>query len=167
VAQSPALLHESPTQESPKVASAVTGTVFHADSIFGDFYRIALTDSRRAWVAAKDVTIGGNPLPVYTPFMDTPPKIEIKNAAVQRRSDKSVTIKGSATHPSFVRDVIIFVGDKKVLYQPSVNNTESKRIDFSADVPLEEGANQIMIVARHNDKVMGMQTIFVRRDAAK
>lgn len=162
-----AMLRESPNVKSPQVASAPKGTTFKADGIVGNFYRIALSDRRRAWIERETVTTGGTPAPVYQPFMQVPPKIDIKGSTIQRSADKHIIVKGTASHPNDIRDVIVFVGDKKVLYLPATDKTGGTRLDFSATVPLEEGANHIMVIARHNDKVMSMQTLFVRRDASK
>jgi carboxyl-terminal processing protease len=162
-----ASLLESPSLDSPKVASAPTKSVFHSDRKTKDFYRVALSPNRAAWISSKEVTIGGKPAPAFEPYMEVPPKIECKSAAVRRVKDKSVIVTGVATHPSLVRDVIIFVGDKKVLYQPSLTETALNRIEFSGEVPLEDGPNNITIIARHDDKVMGMKSIFVRCDAVK
>jgi hypothetical protein len=51
-----------------------------------------------------------------------------------------------------------------MLYRPSPPNTKAKRIDFSAEVPLKEGANHVIVIARHDDKIVGTETLFIRSD---
>ncbi len=167
VAPTTALLYESPSFESPNVAFASFGASFQADKASNGFYRIALTKTRRAWIAASQVQEGNKPAPNFEPFILIPPQISIEGLSVHRISKKFINVKGIAKHPSSVRDIIVFVGNKKVLYLPSIQNSKSAQLVFNVDVPLEEGANHIMVIARHNDKIMGTRSLFVRRDAEK
>ncbi len=162
-------LLESPDAASPKIAIAEGGASFKADRTSGGYYRIALAEKRWAWVSVEAVTKGGTGAPTFQVFMQVPPKIDIKGPMIQRRTDAHITLKGTATPPSSNRDVIVFVGDKKVLYlpAPSSGGKGTTRLDFTADIPLEDGANHIMVIARHSDKIMSMETLFVRRDASK
>ena len=94
-----------------------------------------------------------------------PPKIQVKGTLVRRTKKGSVLLKGRAMHPVGVRDVVVFRGDQKILYLPSAAHAD--HIDFSIEVPLEAGANNILIVARHDDKVMGSESVFIRSDQPK
>ena len=43
---------------------------------------------------------------------------------------------------------------------------DKKRMSFTVDVPLKEGANYVMVVARHDDKTVSATPVFVRRQGA-
>lgn len=93
-----------------------------------------------------------------------PPKIHLKGALLKRRGREMLLIRGRAEHPVRVKDIMVFADRKKILYLSSASREDAGFIEFSADVPLENHTNHILVVARHDDDVMGSQSLFVRRD---
>ncbi|MDD5305828.1 MAG: S41 family peptidase [Deltaproteobacteria bacterium] len=160
---SPAAVRESPVGASPVVATAPAKASFAVSARSGDFFRIALGKDRSAWIAAADTKPGGVAGTSFTPVLVEPPVITVNGPLVRRTKEAGVRIEGTAEHPSGLRDVFVFVGDKKVFYKPAGKG--ALRLDFAADLPLEPGANQIAVVARHTGKVAASQIVFVRRDA--
>jgi carboxyl-terminal processing protease len=160
---SPAAIRQSPVAASPAVATAPAGAAFTVEARSGDFFRIVLAKGRRAWIAAADTKPGGVPGAGFTPVLVEPPVITVSGPLVRRTAEARIRIEGTAEHPSGLRDVFIFVGDKKVFYKPAAKG--ASRLDFAADLPLEPGANQIAVIARHTGKVAASQIVFVRRDA--
>ncbi len=70
---------------------------------------------------------------------------------------------GKANDDARIRDLCIFVGARKVLYQ-SNPGTDTKSLEFSTEVPLEPGINYVSVFARENQDVVTRQTFVVRRD---
>jgi carboxyl-terminal processing protease len=160
-----AVLREAPSKEGRVVATVPPGASFAIDYSFGDFFRVAVGSQRHAWIAASDTVPGGKPNPKYEVVFIEPPVIRIAGPQVRRVGTEKVQIQGHAEHSEHVRDLMVFVGDRKVLYLPNTNPSSGQRIPFKVDVPLEAGANYVMLVARYDNKVNAILPIFVRRDA--
>lgn len=156
---------QSPAAGSHRVGTANKGAVFAVDGLLNDYFRIRLEKDRAAWISGNDVTAGGKLNPTYTLTLIEAPTIKVKGPLVRRQKKDRMILKGSASHPEGVRDLMVFVGDEKVLYLPAGQGKPQSQLDFSTEIPLEPGANNIVIIARHDDKVLGSQTVFVRLDA--
>ncbi len=161
----PVLLRERPVKDGHAVATVENGAVFTTDGATESFYRVRIDKDHHAWLSTTDVVPGGKGGHKVTPVFIEPPKIQIKGSLVKRTKKNTFLLKGRAMHPVNVRDVVIFRGEQKILYLPS--RTTADHIDFSAEIPLEDGANNILVVARHNDKVMGSESVFIRSDQSK
>ena len=74
----------------------------------------------------------------------------------------TLILRGRAVHPLCVRDVMVFADKKKILYLSNGSRSDAGYIEFSADIPLSESVRHILVVARHNDEVMGSQSLFVK-----
>jgi hypothetical protein len=75
----------------------------------------------------------------------------------------TIALRGKVRHPRSVRDLIVFVGKQKVAYVANPSGGNPAELAFDLVVPLEEGANQIGVMARHDSKVLSTRTLFVRR----
>ncbi|AKU90199.1 MXAN_5808 family serine peptidase [Vulgatibacter incomptus] len=74
------------------------------------------------------------------------------------------TLSGTVLDPQ-LRDVYVFVNDKKVFFAPGAKDGSPLRI--KAEFPLKEGANHVVVVARDGSEVASRQAISVlRRKAA-
>ncbi len=72
----------------------------------------------------------------------------------------------AATDESSVRDVYIYVGDRKVFYQSNRGAQNTREAAFDARLPLRPGTNFIVVVARENDQSISREAFVVRRDGA-
>ncbi|MCP4600212.1 MAG: PDZ domain-containing protein [Proteobacteria bacterium] len=162
-----AVLREGPSSENRDVARAIQGASFIVDASIGNFFRVVLDKNRHAWIKRSDTTPGKGSHPKFSPTFVEPPLISIKGKQVRRVQNDKIVIEGEAKHPVHVRDLMVFVGDSKLLYMPNKDKSSSGRVEFKLDVPLEIGANLVMVVARHDDKDVSSMPIFVRRDAPK
>ncbi len=158
-------LREAPVKDGRVVAIAPPGASFAIDYSFGDFFRVVLGNQRHAWIAAADTVPGGKPHPNYEVVFIEPPVIRVEGSLVRRVGTEKVQIQGLAEHVEHVRDLMVFVGDRKVMYLPNTDSSSGERIPFKVDVPLEAGANYVMLVARYDNKVNAILPIFIRRDA--
>jgi hypothetical protein len=158
-----AILREAPSSGSRAVATAAPGAVFEVDFARAGFFRVSLGKNRHAWVAASDTIPGGKPRPRYLVRLLEAPEIRVAGELVRQVTGDKTEIRGSVVHPEQVRDLMVFVGDRKILYQPNPDPATAKQIDFNLEVPLEEGANFITLVSRYNDEVLSSLPIFVRR----
>ena len=62
-----------------------------------------------------------------------------------------------------LRDLYILNNRKKVFYKSNHGGADPLKMNFSAAVPLEEGPNIIRVIARENDKFVGVKTVIVYR----
>jgi carboxyl-terminal processing protease len=106
-------------------------------------------------------------------FQVTPPAIEL-GAPTYATTASTYTITGTARDETHVEDVYIFVSNakakidsRKVFYRSNRGNKVEDVLDFTADVPLWPGANQITIIAREKADVRTVQTVYIYREDAK
>ncbi len=101
----------------------------------------------------------------YLIMTAVPPQIAV-NAMLLRRADKfSLLIRGRASHPISIRDIMVFAEKKKILFLSNSARDDAGYMEFSADVPLEAAVGNILVVARHNDQVMGSQSLIIQKSS--
>ncbi len=99
----------------------------------------------------------------YAIAVAEPPQIAV-NALLLRRSDKySLLIRGKASHPIAIRDIMVFADKKKILYLSNALRDDAGYMEFSADVPLLSAVSSVLVVARHDDEVMGSQSLVITK----
>ena len=92
----------------------------------------------------------------------SPPRIVLKGALLRRDNVSTLILRGRAVHPLCVRDVMVFADKKKILYLSNASRDNAGYIEFSADIPLSESVSHVLVVARHNNEVMGSQSLLVK-----
>lgn len=89
--------------------------------------------------------------------------------------DDHIRLRGTATHPRWVRDVAVLVRppgvsqiDRKVHYaaNPASQGAPAQSLKFEVDVPLEPGGNRITILVRDGRKVERTEDVWVFREKA-
>jgi len=89
--------------------------------------------------------------------------------------DDHVRLRGTATHPRWVRDVAVLVRppgvaqiDRKVHYaaNPASQGAPAQSLKFEVDVPLELGGNRITVLVRDGRKVERTEDVWVFREKA-
>lgn len=154
-----------PRGDAPVVARAAGHA--KADARFEDWYRVPLADGF-GWVAADAVEAvpptaapaGSGAVSAVEPT--GPPIIELAESAVETR-DRAMTLAGAVSGPRAVRDVLIYVNDRKVFFQSSAGRELGDAFRFSTRVPLEEGVNRITVVARQDEEYASRRTVIVNR----
>ena len=130
------------------------------NSYSADLYK----EMRQAIQAGPNAQSSNLPVPRYTYLVSRPPRIVLKGFLLRREKQTSLMLRGRAIHPLSVRDVMIFADKRKILYLSSAARNDAGCIEFSADIPLLTETSHILVVARHNEEVMGSQSLFVKRD---
>ncbi len=166
---SPAVIREGPSAASRIIGTARAGSSFAVDGIKDGYFRAVSGEgkspkSKHIWIAKKDTVPGGNARSAFAPTLIAPPVISIEGPRVRRVGVDKVRVKGVAQHPKQVRDLMVFVGDRKVLYLPNHDKRFPDRIAFDVEAPLEKGVNHVTVVTRFDDKVLSSEQVFVRRD---
>lgn len=122
-------------------------------------------EMRHSLVAGPGTRNKNLPVPRFKYLVSRPPRIVLKGFLVRREKNTSLMLRGRAIHPLCVRDIMIFANKKKVLYLSSAARNDAGCIEFSADIPLLGDTSHILVVARHNEEVMGSQSLYVRRES--
>ncbi len=143
-----------------------------------DWHLVNLKDDANAWIKNKDVRpakvktseknaatkIAGE---LTTLYFRRAPKIALDSKEIEQITDASaVKISGQASDDNRTMDVYIVNNKSKVYFfaNAAAENTEAgKVLNFDALVPLEEGVNKIMIIARENERFAGSETIIIYR----
>lgn len=89
--------------------------------------------------------------------------------------DDHIRLRGTATHPRWVRDVAVLVRppgvaqiERKVHYaaNPASQGAPAQSLRFEVDVPLEPGGNRITVLVRDGRKVERTEDVWVFREKA-
>lgn len=156
-------MHGAPDPGAAAVATAEPGASFPVDGRHPGFFRVLLAKDRHAWIAEDRVRPGGTEPGSFQPVPIEPPVIAIEGDPVRVTRADSVRLTGRVRHPGSVRDLMVFVGKRKVAYVAHPGGGSPGELGFDVVVPLEDGANQIGVVARHDAKVVSTRSVFVRR----
>jgi carboxyl-terminal processing protease len=62
-----------------------------------------------------------------------------------------------------LRDVFIFVNEKKVFFKVVPENQTSQRMEFQADLPLKPGNNLVTVFAREDEDFQARRSFYVLR----
>jgi carboxyl-terminal processing protease len=163
VGDSAVTLRESPLGEGRPVAEVEPGASFKIDGKYKEFFRVRLGERRHAWISGDDVRPGGKGNATAEAVMVVPPEVRIDGDRVRKVTAASVRLRGSARHRDGIRDLMVFVGDRKVAYLPRGGGAD-ETLDFDVEIPLEKGANLVHVVARHDSEVVTTESLFIRRD---
>ncbi len=164
-------IRAAPIDGAPAVARAKAGTVLPVDGRVGGFARVQWAKDRFGFVALPE---GEKLLPPGKPVLagiesemwKVPPRIALDldtgagGTAVE--SDR-FTLSGTVTDPE-LRDVYVFVNDQKVYFSPG----GQEPLRFTADFPLKEGSNHVVVVAREGEELAARRafTVLRRKPAA-
>lgn len=157
----------------PAVAQAKAGQVLPVEARLGDFYRVVWDNGRTGFVPAGMAHEVGGPAakkaekgakaekimqhdePVITVTADT------SKGGIETAADH-FTLSGTAADPAKLRDMYIFVNDQKVFFRTTGDKPEQK-IAFTTDFPLKPGNNNVIVVAREDDELVGRKSLVIRR----
>ena len=165
VGDRPVPLYSVPLSTGRIAGRVKAGATFKVDGRQKGFFRMVLEEDRHAWIAESSTRPGGNGRPDYELSETSPPRIFLDGGFIRKTGEKTARISGYARHPEGLRDLIVLVGGKKVAYLPNKRGADNDRIAFSVDVPLEDGANQILIAARHDKELVETESVFVRKES--
>jgi carboxyl-terminal processing protease len=150
---------------------AKPGAVLALEAKVGKFYRVAWEPGRTGFIPAEagvesPAKVVAKKGEVEHAFQHHSPQIKLASidplqGGIQTLSDK-FTLAGTATDPSSLRDLYIFVNDQKVFFRTSAQGGTTN-LDFSTEFPLKLGNNTVLVVAREDDEFVGRRTLIIHR----
>jgi len=104
-----------------------------------------------------------------TPYREPPQivlQVDQSQGGVVAPSDR-YTLSGTVSEPKGLLDMYVLVNDQKVFFRTSDSpKNEPTKLKFSADFPLKEGANTVMVVARQTQDFASRKVLVIRRRPA-
>lgn len=172
VARDQAPIFEGAATDAGRIASAPKGAMFRVTGKQGSWFRIALDDDRPGFIAAEDARkADGKPRKneLAVNWQVTPPTLALEIPSYVT-TEPTYRLSGKAIDDTHVEDVYIFVSNyddqvenRKVFYKSNRNGKQSETLDFQTQIPLWPGTNQVTVIARENDEVRSMHTMYVYR----
>jgi len=118
-------------------------------------------DARNARAAAPEL--------VALPYREPPQivlQVDQSQGGVVAPTDR-FTLSGTVNEPKGLLDMYVLVNDQKVFFRTSDSpKNEPTKLKFSADFPLKEGANSVMVVARQTQDFASRKVLIIRRRPA-
>ncbi|MFN7133550.1 MAG: peptidase S41, partial [Myxococcales bacterium] len=158
----------SAAANAPKLGEAKKGAVLPVDAKFGELLRVKVGSGWGFVPAAKGKET--RPDPKATAALDvtelrTEPKIQLavdlQQGGLRTDADR-FQLQGSATDRVKLRDLYIFVNEQKVFFK-AAGEENPKEIKFATDLPLKEGMNVVMVVAREGKEMVARRTFTIHR----
>lgn len=154
------------------IGRAAAGTLLRSDAVTDDGWRrVELKSGGYGFVRTEEVKTlqGSRKASSGALAMDTsyvPPSIDLDIDDLVT-SSPTLRLTGSVGKKEGVRDIFVFVNDKKVYYRSFERVDEGQRsakLDFPVD--LKEGSNSVAIVARKSDELVSRRVFGVYRSAS-
>lgn len=173
----PVRLYNAADGKSRQLVELPGGSAFELVGAAGAWSAIAFGAGRRAWLPSDLITLAADTTAPPTkipprPLLVQPPRIDVEPVARVATTD-TVEIRGTAHHEARVRDVVVAVKppgtaqvERKLDYRanPAHQGEAARRLDFSAQVPLQPGSNRILITARDGDAIEATREVWVFRE---
>jgi carboxyl-terminal processing protease len=163
------VLRGAPEPDAPPMT--LVRPLARADGRLEGWFRVPTGDGLYGWVPADEVepregtATGRSTLSAAIP--KGPPVINLAGARpdVETQSD-ALTLTGEALGKQTIRDLLIFVNNRKVFFQANEGEDDlaRARLRFEARVPLEKGVNRITLIAREDEQLSTRETVIVTRN---
>ncbi len=158
------------------VGHAKKGTRLKLIGTAGAWSKVELEPGRPAFVPTAKVakasgSAGVAAIDAY--WQVTPPTIAL-TAPSYAATSATYTLNGTATDETQVEDVYVYVSNssakidgRKVYYRSNRGAAKPDRLDFTVEIPLWPGSNQVTVVARERTDVRSVETFYILREDAK
>ena len=172
-----AILRSGASASAAPIATAKRGAILPFDARVGDFYRVEWRKGRFAFAAEPDVKPAKGPRQgtIAAAWQHEPPRITLdpdpsRGAPVVDGATYRLTgvaaIPPSSDPDARLRDVFVFVNEKKVFFKVVPENQTSPKMEFSADIPLKPGNNLVTVFAREDEDFQTRRSFYVLRRGA-
>jgi carboxyl-terminal processing protease len=170
-------VYEGPADDTDLIGWAKKDARFKVVGTVGSWTKVELESKRPGFiltskVARTDKSAGGAG-GVEPAWQVTPPSIAIKSPTYATGA-AAYSLQGTVSDETHVEDVYVFVSNpgakidgRKIFYKSNRGGSTANKLDFTADVPLWPGSNQITVIARENADVRALSTMYVYREEEK
>jgi len=177
----PTVVRAAADPEAPVIATLAAKTRVPIDGTARGFHRIALADNSFGWINASSVRRSSRPKKaikgiVYVPAR-RPATIEFDGQVGGRVVETDSVVLSGAVHGRVLRDMYVILNDEKVFYEAAPKPQVAKvvmsewtapddaavKLRFEQVLPLKEGLNKILVVARLDEKIVTYRSLLVSR----
>ena len=157
------------------IGTGVAKARFASLATVGPWTKLDLGGGRVGFVESNKVAkTSAAAAPAYDAnWTSTPPTLALNLNGLDTTAD-TYKLEGKVTDDTHVEDVYVFVSNssakidgRKVFYRSNRGSKSDKHMDFSSDIPLWPGSNQVTVVTRENKDVKSVQTLYLYREAPK
>ena len=149
--------------------SDVVGSLAKAsayDGRLGTWVRVPLPWGGKGWIPSTDVKFSRRAKEtgaITQVFSSSPPRVELAESpgGTVVTSDQ-LKITGFAQDDRELRDLFVFVNEKKISYEAMDDNV--KDYSFSFEIPLDEGENRVEVFARDDEDHLQAASFGVYRE---
>ncbi|MCA9695143.1 MAG: hypothetical protein KC636_36525, partial [Myxococcales bacterium] len=170
----PARIYNAADARASVIGQLAAGELIDVVGETGGWRALALPGGRRGFVPESLVAEakGKAKAPTLDAAIVTPPRVELDPVETVV-AGATITVHGVARHPRKAHDVVVSVKpagpaqvEKKLFYRANdAREGEALRaLEFSAEVPLTPGSNEIYVTARDGDEVEATRVLRVFRD---
>lgn len=163
-------VYASAHADAPKMGELKKGTVIPAEARIGGFYRVKLGNGWGFVPESKAKESRPDPkstVAFASAGLRSMPKIELgidlQKGGILTDSERFL-LKGVARDEDALRDLYIFVNEQKVFFKSASDPTPNE-IRFSADFPLKEGNNTVLVVAREDKELLSRRIFTIHRNS--
>jgi carboxyl-terminal processing protease len=170
------VIRSGASQESAPIALARKDATLPVLARYGGFYKVEWQKGRTGFVATAEA----QPAPkarrdnaVTEVWQREPPRIVLTPdpaAGAPVVDGERLRLEGKAVIPpsatatmNRLRDVFIFVNDRKVFFKVIPETNAAQQLDFATSVPLKPGNNLVTVFAREDDEFQSRRTMVVNR----
>ena len=164
------VIRSQPDTNAPVIATVSRKVKLDALTRSGSWVRVLTGKDTHGWVEIADVSNGTAPTKlkgVETVYGKRAPRIAIDESGFEQVTEASaIRLKGTALDDNRIQDLYILANSKKALFMANPakpGDPEYTKMNFDAVIPLEEGINRIMVVARQNNDFSGSEIIVIYR----
>jgi len=170
-----ALLRAGASASAHPIAIAKQGAILPFDARVGDFFRVEWKKGRFAFVSEPDVKPtkrGWRQGAITAAWQHEPPRITLDpdpSRGAPAVDGDTWKLSGVAAIPpssdpeARLRDVFVFVNEKKVFFKVVPENQTSPRMDFHAELPLKPGNNLVTVFAREDEDFQARRSFYILR----
>ena len=168
-----AVIRSQPVNDAATIANVTQKVRLQALTRSGSWIRVKFGKHMTGWVENASVKNGTAPNKikgVEALFGKRAPRIAIDESGFDQVTEASaIRLKGTALDDNRIQDIYILANYKKALFMANPakpGEPEYTKMNFDAVIPLEEGVNRIMVVARQNNDFSGSEIIVIYRKPA-
>jgi carboxyl-terminal processing protease len=172
VGESDVPVHAGAAEDAAVLGTAGSGDELRVTGRSSSWVRVELAPGRPGFLPSDRVaslTGGAAASGFEERWQVTPPRLVLTGEALEAKGDHW-ELRGSARDDERVKDVIVLVSNaaakidgKKILYASNRGKETQNQLDFSGRIPLWPGSNRITVVARENDEVLSVRTVWIYR----
>jgi carboxyl-terminal processing protease len=158
--------------DMPVIGRAKNGLVLRSNAATAGWRRVELKGGVAGFVQENSLKVvkSGKATPAQVQMVPAmaAPEISIDVSELVTGSS-SMRIAGDVVDRERVKDIFVFVNDKKVYYE-SFEDLEPKnggvKASFDVSIPLEDGSNAVAVVARQSEDLLSRRVFGIYRNGA-